>query len=255
MIFSNNYSTTRNIINLIMLPIFVLGLLMLFAFLLYQVYIAIFVPPPTFEEWESECKKNFFSTERGVATYMGTYHDNRYWICLVIQSNRGEVMFIDRSVTDLIPRDWRNVLSYEGLSFPIKYVVNNPHNYWIFYENPIHEESPMYVTNGTIIGVAKVHHLVRVRLSFEIETDYKKIRIVEQQYLPLKYLRLCRKLKREKKKVLVKLFTYAFDENIRVEKSFPRTDVMPSKMPDLKYIPHRKHPWIACVELDSLSNQ
>ncbi len=252
-----NSTTPKGYFNLIFFGMGVFGVIVLFVFLFYQIGVGIFRPHQTFEDWEYECKQQGFSIDTGVATYIGTYYYNRTHACCLIQSNAGEKIYIGRFTQIFMPRDG-NGRSYLGLSFPIKYVKDNPNINWLFYEQPIHDEKPTHITYGTISGVTKIcNFLVRVRLSIEIETSEGKMKVTEQQYLPLKYLKLCKKLKKGKSEIPIGIYSYPLSEDIESDLEYlyrivPRSSSLPN-YPKFGYIVG--HPWVACIMMDSLINE
>ena len=185
---------------------------------------------------------------------MGKYTSRADWAIFLIQSNSGEPLLINIDMHDMLPKD-RFWFSYEGLSYPIKYANGHPESHWICFEKPLHEEEPLKIINGTIVGVVRIRHLLRVRLSFEIETPYGKETVVEENFLPLRYGPLCKKLKREKRSVPIKLYAYTYNKALRIDESIPHSENLPSRTPTLVYIPHHVHPWIACVSLDKYLQQ
>ena len=253
-----NSTTPKDYFNLVFFGIGVMGVLILFLFLFYQIGVGFFGAPRTFEDWEYECKQQGFSIDTGMATYIGTYHHAGItYACCLIQSNEGEKIYIDRFEHYLMPHDW-NGRSYLGLSFPIKYAKDNPNMNWLFYEQPIHDEKPPHITYGTIEGVTNIYKiLIRVRLSIEIETSDGKMKVTEQQYLPLKYLKLCKKLKREKSKIPIGIYSYTLSEDMENDleylyRTVPRSSSLLPNFPKFGYIVG--HPWIACIMMDSIKN-
>jgi hypothetical protein len=244
-------STSSDYFNLVFVGIILLGVLFLFAFLFFQIFSGLFVSSKSFEDWEEECKKKGYNIETGTATYMGTYYDNMYWACFLIQSNTGEKIFLDRNTLDLMPHGsiW-NWHSYEGLSYPIKYITGHPEIHWIFFEQPLHYDPPIQSTHGYIKKVVRIHHLVRIQLSFQMESYNGKETIFVQQYLPSKYSKLCRKLKKGKIPVPIKIYEYIYNKNLCINNSIPCSDAIPSIIPTLGFISHQDHPWIANIDLD-----
>lgn len=255
--------TTRacRICNLCFLALGSLGLLALFVFLISQILTACFSSAYMYEDWKADCKEQGYSIETGVATYLGSelVPKSGLHTTFLIQSKSGKNILLDYSTTPYVisssPDSWDCCYSYEGLTFPVEYVSGSPDKYWIFFERPCIADSAIKIVKGKIIKARAVGHLTRIILSFEVETNNGKKEFVEEQYLPLSCLELCKKLKREKRAVSIRLSPYIFndacrDHSLYTDTDTPHSESMPKITPRLDYMPYEAHPWIASIILD-----
>ena len=93
-----------------------------------------------------------------------------------------------------------------GYKYPILIDKNNPgKNYKVLFDQPILQDTTIvYQTVGKIRGISQIRGMVQIQYNFQIGSKHCK----RDEYLPIEYLEICKKRKKEKEYILINLYSF-----------------------------------------------
>jgi hypothetical protein len=151
------------------------------------------------ENYLKRAKKKQQLIEKGIVVYQHNYRLKSGYNALFLLKTKDGKSY-ERVCLPCFPNDYRG---YSGLAYKCYYYSDNPQKgqIYVFWEYPVHESPPLFATRGYINEIPSRDKTEKQKKIFSIHFAYSAVDSLgnfcwfkENEFLPEKYLPVCRYL-------------------------------------------------------------